>query len=426
MRHRRTRSQWSGGVIGTLMACALCAGVAVAYADGARSEPFPTTTALQTRGVPEPPAVAGATVHFAPTPGSTAVALDTAVVVSATSGRLLSVTVTTTTGIPVAGTRTSSAGWRSSGTLQPGTDYRALAIAASNSGVRTQSVSTFRTLTPSGSVSATIFPNDLVVGVAQPVVIRFDHYITNAFSRAAALAHFTIKESRPVPGGWYWFSNDELHFRPKSFWPTGEKVTVVSDLAGWNAGNGLWGTGTVTTSFTVGDAHVSVANLATDVMTVSDNGKIVGLYPFSGGKTTDPSMNGVHIVLDRESVVRMISSSNGVPVNSPDGYDELVYSDVHITDSGEYVHAAPWSVSSQGHANVSHGCINLSPANVLTFFGFSRVGDVVIVTGGPRPPARGDHGVMDWDTSWNQWTPGTVQGPVVAHPHVVPRPIRAR
>ena len=44
----------------------------------------------------------------------------------------------------------------------------------------------------------------------------------------------------------------------------------------------------------------------------------------------------------------MNSATNGVPVNSPDGYDELVYSDVHISDSGEYVHAAPWSVDSQG------------------------------------------------------------------------------
>src|SRR5436305_12964625 len=99
----------------------------------------------------------------------------------------------------------------------------------------------------------------------------------------------------------------------------------------------------------------------------------------SAGRADLPTMNGNHIVLDRESVVRMISSSNGVPVNSPDGYDELVYSDVHISDSGEYVHAAPWSVSSQGRENVSHGCINLSPDNAATFMAFSRVGDLVQV-----------------------------------------------
>src|SRR5262249_54878366 len=152
----------------------------------------------------------------------------------------------------------------------------------------------------------------------------------------------------------------------------------------------------------------SVANLATDQMTVTENGNTIATYPFSGGRTTDPTMNGLHIVMDRESVVRMISSTNGIPVDSPDGYDELVYSDVHISDSGEYVHAPPWSVSSPGHPNVSHGCINLSPTDALKFFAFSRVGDVVWVVGGPRPPEFGDHGVMDWDTAWSEFTPGVV------------------
>jgi len=225
-----------------------------------------------------------------------------------------------------------------------------------------------------------------------------------------------------VPGGWHWFSNHELHFRPQSFWPAGEKVTVVSDLGGWSAGNGLWGDGTNLTQFTVGNARISVANLATDQMTVTENGQTVAVYPFSGGRTTDPTMNGLHIVMDRESVVRMISSSNGIPVNSPDGYDELVYSDVHISDSGEYVHAAPWSVTSQGHRNVSHGCINLSPTDALKFFGFSRIGDVVWVVGGPRAPEFGDHGVMDWDTPWSDWTPAVVHrdGPP-PRPAVKPR-----
>jgi lipoprotein-anchoring transpeptidase ErfK/SrfK len=116
-------------------------------------------------------------------------------------------------------------------------------------------------------------------------------------------------------------------------------------------------------------------------------------------------MGGTHIVLDRASVVRMNSATNGVPVNSADGYDELVYDDVHISDSGEYVHAAPWSVNNQGNANVSHGCINLSPTDAKAFFDFSQVGDVVLVSGGPRPPAFGDHGVMDWSSDWGEYTP---------------------
>ncbi len=424
MRQRRTRSQWSGGVIATLVACASCAGIAVAFAHSARSAPFPASPATKatkaTISSPAERAALASAVTFNPKPGTTGVALDSPIVVNAAPGQLVAVAVTTPAGARVSGTLTpAGTGWRSSTALTSGTDYKIAATVSGPTGVRATSTSSFSTLTPAATVTDTVFPDGLTVGVAQPIIIRFDHYITNPLSRAVAFSHFTITESRPVAGGWHWFSNNELHFRPKSFWPVGEEITVVSDLDGWSAGDGLWGAGTVTGKFPVGDSHVSIANLATDQMTVTDNNKVVGIYPFSGGKTTDPTMNGVHVVLDRESVVRMISSSNGVPVNSPDGYDELVYSDVHITDSGEYVHAAPWSVTSQGRTNVSHGCVNLSPADAMMFFGFSRIGDVVIVTGGPRPPALGDHGVMDWDTPWNQWTPGPVHGIPVPHKPVV-------
>ena len=217
-----------------------------------------------------------------------------------------------------------------------------------------------------------------------------------------------------VTVGWKWFSPKELHLRPKNYWPAGTRVDVVSSLDGWNAGNGMWGSGSVHIHFTVGAARISTANLATHYMTVTENGAVVANYPMSAGRPKYPTMNGTHIVLDRESVVHMISSSNGIPVNSPDGYDELVYDNVHISDSGEYVHAAPWSVANQGVTNVSHGCINLSPDNALTFMNFSRIGDVVNVVGGPRPPELGDHGVMDWDTPWSQFT--QVQDPAPAPP----------
>jgi len=395
----------------------LCAGVAVTYVALSRSSTFPASPAGAETATPRVDRAAlAAAVNFDPKPGADDIALDAPIAVSAGSGNLFSVRVASAAGWPVTGELTSAKAWHSNaGALLPGTEYRIVATVSGPSGARVTSTSTFHTLTPSANVTATIFPNALTVGVAQPVVIRFNHDITNPLSRAVVLSHFTITESIPVPGGWHWFSNNELHFRPKSFWPTGEKITVVSALDGWSAGDGLWGSGGATANFTIGPSHVSVANLATDVMTVTENGKVIAMYPFSGGRSTDPTMNGTHIVLDRESVVRMISSSNGVPVDSPDGYDELVYSDVHITDSGEYVHAAPWSVTSQGHTNVSHGCVNLSPADALAFFNFSRVGDVVMVAGGPRPPARGDHGVMDWDTAWTQWTPAHVHA--VAGPH---------
>ena len=405
-------SRWSGRMIAAMVAIALCAGLAVKIV-GAPHSSTPRVYRLSTASPVVPgrtlrAALAGA-VTFAPRPGAADVALDARVVVIAQAGRLRAVRVTTTENWPLFGTLSSSGKrWESNGSLVPGASYRVTAMVSGSPGVTAQPTSTFRTVTPVASVRATVFPDGLTVGVAQPIVIRFDHFIADAAARAAVLQRFTVTESRPVPGGWHWFSNRELHLRPKVFWPVGEKVTVASDLNGWNAGDGMWGEGTARAQFTIGPAHVAVADLATHQMTVTDNGRLVATYPFSGGRDMYPTMNGVHIVLDRESVVHMVSSTNGIPVDSPDGYDELVYSDVHITDSGEYVHAAPWSVDSQGRDNVSHGCINLSSADALAFFTFSRVGDVVMVNGGPRPPARGDHGVMDWSTDWNQWSPAVV------------------
>jgi hypothetical protein len=63
-----------------------------------------------------------------------------------------------------------------------------------------------------------------------------------------------VTESSPVPGGWYWFSNKEVHFRPENYWPAGEQVTLIADLAGFDAGGGVWGTEDHSVQFSVGPA----------------------------------------------------------------------------------------------------------------------------------------------------------------------------
>jgi lipoprotein-anchoring transpeptidase ErfK/SrfK len=400
-------------VIVVVLAIVLCAGIGMsinaARSDAARDRARDRADAATQRLNAER-ATLMKSVTFFPRPGTVDAAPTLPVSVTAGSGRLTAVSLKASDGRPVRGTFDSSAKrWQSRALLVPATTYRVTATTAGASGVTVAATSAFRTVTPTGRVAATVFPdNGMTVGVAQPIVIRFDHFIDSDTSRAAVLSHLTVTESRPVPGGWHWFSTRELHFRPQQLWPSGEQVTLDTNLDGWDAGHALWGTGRQHVRFTIGRSHISVANLSTDQMTVSEDGHIIATYPFSGGRPTDPTMNGMHIVMDTQSVVRMISSTNGIPVNSPDGYDELVYADVHISDSGEYVHSAPWSVNSQGRTNVSHGCINLSPPDALAFFAFSHIGDVIQVVGGPRPPATGDHGVMDWDTPWSDWTRAVV------------------
>jgi hypothetical protein len=118
-------------------------------------------------------------------------------------------------------------------------------------------------------------------------------------------------------------------------------------------------------------------------------------------------MGGVHIALEKAQLVTMDSQTVGIPRDSPDGYYEKVYWNVRITNGGAFVHAAPWSVGQQGRANVSHGCINLSPANATWFYYFARRGDIVDVYNTPRPPSTWDAGTMDWNMSWSQWVAGS-------------------
>jgi lipoprotein-anchoring transpeptidase ErfK/SrfK len=351
-----------------------------------------------------------AAVSTTPANHAVAVALDAPVTVSTRSGRLASVSVTPESGRPLAGAfDLASTRWTATGTLAPSTTYVIRARVVSRSRLAITTTSTFSTVSPTSFVTMTVWPQSgLTVGVGQPIVLKFSEPVTDPTARAQLLTHLSLAVSLPAEVGAYWFSPTELHLRPKSYWQTGEKVSFAASLDGWDAGGGSWGEGSPSVTFAIGDARISTVDLASHQMTVTDNGATVATYPISAGSDQYPTMNGTHIVLDRESQVQMVSSSVGIPVNSPGGYDETVYWDVHISDSGEYVHAAPWSVGAQGNANVSHGCVNLSPANAEQFMNFSRVGDIVVVANGPRPPVAGDHGVMDWGTPWSSFAPVAV------------------
>ena len=75
---------------------------------------------------------------------------------------------------------------------------------------------------------------------------------------------------------------------------------------------------------------------------------------------------------------------------------------MRVTYTGEFIHAAPWSVGSQGSANVSHGCIGMSTEDAAWLYERSSVGDVVITTGSDRTIEYGN-GYTDWDISYAEY-----------------------
>ena len=223
--------------------------------------------------------------------------------------------------------------------------------------------------------------------------------------RAAVEKHMSVTTSRGnIVGGWHWFSDQVAHFRPKHFWPGNTKVTVHVDLQDVYAGDRVWGDRDHDWSWHVGPSHISYVGANTHRFRVRVNGHQVADWPTGMGQPGFETRSGTYNVLMKTPLTEMTSCSIGLACKpgSPNYYDLKVHHDVRVTDSGTFVHAAPWD-SELGAANTSHGCIHLSTANAKRFYAMSIPGDVVIVTGTNRPASTTDPGMADWAIPWSQW-----------------------
>ncbi|VEG56848.1 ErfK/YbiS/YcfS/YnhG family protein [Mycolicibacterium aurum] len=336
--------------------------------------------------------------------GAVGVSVESPVTVSADYGVLGSVTMVDENGEPVAG-QLSEDGltWETAEQLGYNERYTLTAQSLGLGGVASRQMS-FETHSPENLTMPYVMPNDgEVVGVGQPVAIQFDENIPN---RLAAQRAITVKTEPPVEGAFYWLSNREVRWRPAEYWKPGTKVEVAVNAYGVDLGDGLFGQDNVETTFTIGDEVITSVDDSTKTLTVRRNGEVVKTMPVSMGKNSTPTNNGVYIVGDRRSHMVMDSSTYGVPVNSASGYRTEVDWATQISYSGIYVHAAPWSVGSQGESNVSHGCINVSTSNGQWFYNNSKRGDIVEIVNTVGSPLPGTDGLGDWNIPWEQWKSG--------------------
>ncbi|NLE78002.1 MAG: L,D-transpeptidase, partial [Rhodococcus sp.] len=92
--------------------------------------------------------------------------------------------------------------------------------------------------------------------------------------------------------------------------------------------------------------------------------------------------------------------------DSAQGYKTPVEWATRMSYSGIFFHSAPWSVGQQGYTNVSHGCLNLSPANAKWVFDNTKRGDLVIVQNTVGGTLSGVDGLGDWNVPWEVWKAG--------------------
>jgi lipoprotein-anchoring transpeptidase ErfK/SrfK len=344
-------------------------------------------------------------LKLTPANKATGVRPDAHARVVASGGTIRSVRVTGPDGKPLEGKfADGQRSWTSTATLSLATRYKISVLGVNPAGVVTRKTSSFTTLQPAATLAASVMPlNGETVGIGMPIAIFFNQPVSN---RAAVERRLQVTTSGNVQGAWRWFNDKEIHYRPKAYWPTGTRVTLNVNLNGVDAGNGIWGQRDRQIAFTIGQAHISVVNVNSHNMTVTSGGKTVKVFPMSAGRPKYPTTNGIHFTLEKAKTVIMDSATVGIPRNAPDGYYEAVHWNVRISNTGEFVHAAPWSVGSQGSTNVSHGCVNLSVANATWFYNFSQRGDIVQVVGSPKQPNGWALGVVDWNMPWSQWVSG--------------------
>ncbi|XJF12539.1 Ig-like domain-containing protein [Mycobacterium sp. AMU20-3851] len=338
------------------------------------------------------------------TDGATGVSVGSPVTVEAGNGVLGEVALTNEAGQRVDG-RLSRDGvtWSTAEALGYNKQYTLRAEALGLTGATT-TTATFHTHSPDNLTMPYVLPNNGdTVGVGQPVAIRFDEDIVN---RAAAQSAITVTATPPVEGAFYWLNNREVRWRPAQYWRPGTTVEVNVNTYGVDFGDGLFGQDDASTRFRIGDEVIATADDATKTLTVRRNGEIIKTMPMSMGKASTPTDNGTYIIGDRYSFLVMDSSTYGVPVNSPDGYRTEVEWATQMSYSGIYVHSAPWSVGSQGNTNVSHGCLNVNPANARWFYDNTRRGDIVEVINTSGPILSGTDGLGDWNIDWDTWEKG--------------------
>ncbi|KAF3469347.1 Ig-like domain-containing protein [Streptomyces sp. Tu 3180] len=327
------------------------------------------------------------------------------VTVTASHGRLTSVTVTDADGRRLPGKVADDGGkWVSDRKAAPGTAYTVTATTRTEGGTPATTKTSFTTVEADKVNKVDWRPGTgTTVGVAQPISLVFDHPVRN---RAEVEKQLEVTTSDGTGGSWGWIRDwsgrDRVDWRPKSYWKPGTKVTLNAELNGTDSGPGGWFVRDYTTTFTVGARQVVEVDLDRHRLTLVRDGRTVRSIPVSGGTPGGDkrSWRGTAVLMAKEGTINMNSETVGLG----DAYDKTVDHSMRLTWSGMYAHAAPWNAPHFGNANRSSGCIGMSDADAAWFYRQVRPGDPFEITGkDTKGVVAPGNGFGAWNVSWTAW-----------------------
>ncbi len=344
-------------------------------------------------------AATGPQVEITPADGAANVDPSAGITVTAARGTLTNVAVHTA-GDAVSGSLSQGGTvWHSRWALDVSQTYTVTATASRPGGGTVSSTSTFSTLTPTRTFTTEILEGyGQSYGVGMPIILYFSQPIAD---KAAVEQALQVATSKPVVGAWYWDEPCNMaaacaYFRPRDYWPAGTVVSFTGHLNGVQGAPGMYGTHTLTQTFDIGASLVAVGNTATHQTQIYENGHLLYDWPISSGRPGDDTPDGSYLTIEKDNPVQMVGP----------GYSISVPWSVRFTFSGDYYHDAYWSVGEQGFENVSHGCINLSPADAETYYKLAVPGDPITIVGSPQA-GTWDNGWTEWFLSWAQYLQGS-------------------
>ncbi|HZE66502.1 MAG TPA: Ig-like domain-containing protein [Sporichthyaceae bacterium] len=351
-----------------------------------------------------PPAPVPADVSITPNDGTDTVLPNGVVTVSARTGTLNHVDVTDPSGVYLLGSyNVGHTVWTSTAPLVPASDYAVKVSTTGPTGDLADATSAFATAAVDAAkrllVSQVTPADGDTVGVAYPLVVQFNHSVIN---REEVTKKLQVTTTPQVNGAWYWIDAQTVDYRPQGFWPEGTVVKLNANLTGVSGGNGLWGVKNLASGFTVGRQQVIKVNVKTHKLTVVRDGKTIASFPVSTGKPGWETRGGTKVIMEKVLNKHWTNTA----IDAPEAYSLYSAHAMRMTNSGEFIHDAPWNTGNIGAANTSHGCVGMTVSDMAWLYDHTIVGDAVIVTGSPKPYTEIYNRYQDWNVSWTKWQTG--------------------